>query len=179
MGILDFLEEDSEDSAVVVPPSDVEVVATPLSAASKSVVPTPQSTGQLIPAPKSTLTQEEQVQSALRELENEILQESLEHISHAQAWAEIAKELDPKDEAEIPEEWIAKYGEKVAKKRYRIARAATMKSADAPVALKENARVAIGILKARAHEKTGPRILNLSLVEMPNAIIQFPEQEVK
>jgi hypothetical protein len=39
--------------------------------------------------------------------------------------------------------------------------------------------VVTGIIKARAHEKTGPKILNMNLVEMPLIQINFPETEVK
>ncbi len=39
--------------------------------------------------------------------------------------------------------------------------------------------MATGIIKARAHEKSGPKILNMNLVEMPLVQINFPETEVK
>lgn len=162
MGILDFLEEDS--AASTSPPPLVEVLT--------SVVPAPQVTGQL-------LTREEQVDSHLRELENNLLENALTQLNAAQKWAEVLVELDPEDVKQIPQKWIDELGEEKAREQYRIARAASMPSAKAPAQVKENAKLAVGILKARAHEKTGPRILNLNLVEMPNVVLKFPEQEVK
>ncbi len=157
---LDLVDPDSE--AVVSPPS---------TASEASVVPAAVNTGQL--------TREEQVDSYLREIENNILQKGLEQIEAGFSWPEIAEELDPKDESAIPADWVQKHGMKKAKELYRIARASTMSSKDAPVGLKQNVQVVTGIIKARAHEKTGPKILNMNLVEMPLIQINFPETEVK
>jgi hypothetical protein len=178
-----FLEyvEDSADPDV---PPHVEVLA--------SVVPAPQATGLYLPRETGTasvvpssgesgqaLTREELINEQLRELENELLAQSLEQIRDAQAWPEVAVELDPKDENEIPKDWVEKHGKKKAKEKFRVARASMMSQKDAPVGLKQNIQLATGIIKARAHEKTGPKILNINLVEMPHVTVQFPETEVK
>lgn len=162
MPLTDLLEEDSAAG-----------LSPPLPVAEASVVPAAVPTGQLQP------TREELVNEQLRELENELLTQSLEQIRDAQAWPEVAKELDPKDESEIPEEWVRQHGKKKAKEKFRVARASLLSQKDAPVGLKQSVQVATGIIKARAHEKTGPKILNLQLVEMPQVIVQYPETEVK
>lgn len=153
---MSFIDE-LEDAPLVVPPSDVEVV----------------------PATKAHLTHEEEVESNLRDMENTLLEQALTQIGASQKWPEIAKELDPKDEADIPEEWIAEFGKKKAKEMYRVARAAMMPNADAPIGLKQQVLLATGIIKARSGEKRGPKILNMTLVEMPNVQVVFPEKEVK
>jgi len=164
-----FLEfiEDSDSAAGSPPPVKGDVA------------PVVQVTGHLLKPSEVPLTREEIINGQLRELENEILVQNLEQIQHAQSWPEVAKELDPKDEADIPEEWVKTHGKKKAKEKFRVARAAMMSQKEAPVGLKQAVQVATGIIKARSHEKTGPRILNLNLVEMPQVVIQYPETEVK
>lgn len=170
MSFLDILEEGS----VVVPPNDVEVVYPP-SSTSESVAPAQQITGPR----KGQLTKEEEIESNLREMENDLLAEAMKMIQASQQWPKIAKELDPKNPDDIPKEWVEKFGEQGAKEVYRVARAAMMNNADAPTGLKQQVLLATGIMKARAGEKRGPKILNLSLVEMPNVTVNFPETEVK
>lgn len=157
---LDFIE--NEDSAAVSPPSVAEA----------SVVPAVETTGQLS-------TREEEINSQLRELENELLAQSLGQVRDGLAWPEVAKELDPKDETEIPEEWVQQLGKKKAREKFRVARANILPAKDAPMGLKQSVQLATGIIKARAHEKTGPKILNINLVEMPQMVVQYPETEVK
>lgn len=155
--LLDLLEEDSATA-----------VSPPLPVVEASVVPAAVNTGQL--------TREEQIDSALRELENSILQKSLEQIEAGISWPKVAPELG--EEEDVPEEFKKRYGDK-ALENYRVARANLMSAKNAPVGLKQNVAVATGIIKARAHEKSGPKILNMNLVEMPLVQINFPETEVK
>jgi hypothetical protein len=171
MSFLEFIEDSDSATAAAVPPSAAVVKG--------SVVPAVQATGHLVKPSEAPLTKEEIINGQLRELENEILVQNLEQIQHAQAWPEVAPELDPKDDSLIPEDWVKKHGPKKAKEKYRVARAALLPNKEAPVGLSQAVKVATGIIKARANEKSGPKILNLNLVEMPQVIIQYPETEVK
>lgn len=166
---LEFIDSDSATAAVGPSPPTTAVVK-------GDVAPVVQATGHLV---SKELTREEIINGQLRDLENEILVQSLEQIQHAQSWPEVAKELDPKDEADIPEDMVKKHGKEKAKKVFRVARAAMLPNKEAPVGLTLAAKVATGIIKARSNEKTGPKILNLNLVEMPQVVIQYPETEVK
>jgi len=65
------------------------------------------------------------------------------------------------------DEWIEMYGLEGAKKRFRVAQAAWMSAADAPVALKIAPSVVNSMIKAKATEKGAKPQMLVALVHMP------------
>jgi hypothetical protein len=113
-------------------------------------------------------------QDKLKELENELFAENLA-ILHDMAFF---RDIEP-DCEEPPEQWVVELGAEQAKKRLRIAKAAWMSAKEAPVALAVSKSIAMGIIKARATEKAGPRSLNVALVHMVAPPVQFEERELE
>jgi hypothetical protein len=107
-------------------------------------------------------------------MEEELYQKALSISADAMCWAD----LDPA-EKEPPPEWIHELGPEAAARRFRVARAAWMSSRDAPIGLKLAHNAVVGIMKARAVEKQGPKILNATLVQMVGPLPEFPERLVK
>lgn len=128
-------------------------------------------TGEIVPMTSKAM---EKSQSArLRSLEDEILNEATEVISGSLAFSKI----DPED-PEPPVAWVRDLGEERARERHRLAKYALMSQKDAPVGLKMATVVYSSIVKARATEKGGTRVLNVALVQMPAANVTYPKREV-
>jgi hypothetical protein len=84
--------------------------------------------------------------------------------------------IDP--EEDMPE-WFEKKHGKDAKRKWRLAVAGNKSAKEAPVAVKVSTQVAMGIVRARATEKSGPKILNIEKVQMVTTpLMNYPEQEV-
>lgn len=75
-------------------------------------------------------------------------------------------EMGQVDERSIPFEWGLLSDHEKARK-IRLARFGTLSSADIPHGAKLAHATAMGIIKARAHEKSGPRTLNLEVSTFP------------
>lgn len=120
-------------------------------------------------------TSAELQQDRLREIEDSLLTQSLSVIDDTLAFRDIAPEdTDP------PPEWILQYGKKEAMKRFRLAKAGWATKKDAPSGAAAAERVAVGIIKARATEKAGPKSLNIAVVQIAIGTPQtFPEREIE
>jgi hypothetical protein len=109
----------------------------------------------------------------IRSLEEEIHEESADVIRDALAFADI-----PPDAEEPPYEWVKELGMERAWKRFRTVKYALCNLKEAPVALRIAKDTLVGMAKARASEKSGPRTLNMVVVQMTGTLPQFGEVEV-
>lgn len=109
----------------------------------------------------------------IRAVEEELLQETNTVVSAALDFAKIDPESDSP-----PSEWVERHGLEKATERFRTAKYALMSAKDAPVGLKIATQVHGGIIKARATEKSGTRIMNVTLVEMPVSTAAYPRKEI-
>lgn len=86
----------------------------------------------------------------------------------------LQRDLDPAFERMVDD-----LGEEEAQKAYRVAVAGWNTAADAPVFVKVATNIAVGIMKANAAEKGGPKVLNVGKVMVvADSIPQFEEREV-
>lgn len=111
----------------------------------------------------------------VRKIEDALLAEALETTRDGLAFADI----DPANPGAIPESWKAELGDdsKRLSRRHRVASMSCLPSKDAPVGIANAGKVAIGILRSRATEKTaGPRVLNVAVM-MPLPPRDYPELE--
>lgn len=116
---------------------------------------------------------QESQQDRLRGIEDEILKDATEKILGAGYFSKI----DPEDTAP-PQEWVDELGEKGAMERFRLAKYALMNQKEAPVGLKMAMNTHASIVKARASEKAGQRVFNMTLVQMPDTAVKYPRLEV-
>jgi hypothetical protein len=110
---------------------------------------------------------------AIRAVEDEIYVESVTTVRDALRFNEIDHEW-----TEPPVEWVAELGEHEAKKRFRLARYGCMPGKDVPFGLKLAQDTLVGIAKARATEKAGPKTLNMIYVKISAPMPEFEEVEV-
>lgn len=80
------------------------------------------------------------------------------------------------DERSIPFEWRLLSDHEKARK-IRLARFGALPSADIPHGAKLAHATAMGIIKARAHEKSGPKTLNLEVSTFPTLAPLEPEKD--
>jgi len=80
------------------------------------------------------------------------------------------------DQSSIPFEWRLLDDHEKARK-IRLARFGALPSADIPHGAKLAHATAMGIIKARAHEKSGPRTLNLEVSTFPTLAPLEPEKD--
>lgn len=112
----------------------------------------------------------------LRSLEDDLLLEATQVIQGANYFYKLSDE-DIKNDSPPPG-WVKELGEEAAKERFRLAKYALMSAKDAPVGMKMALQVQGSITKARATEKMGSRVMNVQIVRMPEAIVDYPELEV-
>ena len=105
--------------------------------------------------PRRQLSKAEETQMALRSLEDDMLQKSMEVVGGAINFADVA--IDELGDPIKPDGWTDR--------QFRIAKAGMMSAKDAPVAIKLAAQMVTGIVKARATEKGAGRTLNLVQVK--------------
>lgn len=101
----------------------------------------------------------------LRVAEDKLLAQCLETMEGALDFASLG--FDSKGEAVVPEAWSALSVDEKARK-IRLAKYGCMPSADVPYGMKAAFATAIGIIKARATEKSGTKVLNLEVSAFPN-----------
>lgn len=128
----------------------------------------------LAPIEKDALNFAAKRQDKLKELENELFAENMAIMRDMACF----RDIDP-DCEEPPEQWVTEVGPIEARKRLRIAKAAWLSAKEAPVALAVSKSITMGIIKARATEKAGPRSLNVALVHMVAPASQFEERELE
>lgn len=143
-----------------------EVSATPGTPIGTTPIPLePGASLVVAPKPEASLARKNDVTERLRGMESEILAKSLEIIDSAEDFHK-AMNLDGTLATEVPQAWIAQYGQEGAEQRFKIARAACMSAKDAPVALKMAQQTAVGAMAALEKAKAGPAVFNLQFVQM-------------
>jgi|GEM_PF-4792337 len=113
------------------------------------------------------------VEDGLRSVEDELYKESLQVTRDTMAF----REIEPSAE-EPPEEWIENLGKKEAWRRFRVAQAAWLNSKEYPVGIKMGMQVASNIIRARATEKTAPKLAVNVVTLTQVGTGQYPKQEV-
>lgn len=134
----------------------------------------PETVAVVVPAPaglSSRKSEAELAQEGLKAIEDSLYEQSAEVISDALRFAEL-------DEGQPPPEWVEKFGAQRTEKMARTAQMASLPSKEAPVGLQIAQKTHAAISKARAAAGTGPKVLNMTLVQMPGANVVFPEKEL-
>lgn len=149
--MVDFLEDFDAPPVEVVPKTDLPVKA---------------------PAPVVPAAQQKALQ--LRKMEDQIYEESAEIMRGVMRAHKVADEL-----TETPPEWIAEHGKEKADEMFRLARYGKMSRKDAPVSLFLAQGTLSSIVKARSTEKAGARVLNVTMVQFPQAQIEYPRKKVE
>jgi hypothetical protein len=103
----------------------------------------------------------------LRAAEDKLLAQSLEIVEGSFDFASLGyDEHGELDENQLPLEWgLLSPNEKARK--IRLAKYACLPSGEVPFGMKAAHAMAIGIIKARAQEKSGTKILNLEVSQFP------------
>lgn len=109
----------------------------------------------------------------LRDIESGLLERSMAILGDALSF----RDIEPGSET-CPPEWRDMDPDE-AVKRLRVANAAWLGKKDAPVGLDLAKQVAVGIIKARATEKTAPKTLNVTVVNMSAPLPVFDVIEVE
>jgi hypothetical protein len=110
---------------------------------------------------------EELPKDLIRAAEDRVLKQSLDVLEGVISFAELGfDEKGQVDENQIPFAWHELSDAEKAKK-IRLARFGMMSTADIPHGAKLAHAAAIGIIKSRAQEKSGTRILNLEVSTFP------------
>lgn len=111
---------------------------------------------------ETSITYQEMQQERLKTIEDNLYENSLAVVNGACEFAEL--DIDNIDA--VPQKWIDEMGLEKAKRRHRLAKVGWMRSSDAPVAINTATKIVVGIVRARATEKAGPRQLNLNMITM-------------
>lgn len=109
----------------------------------------------------------------IKKAEDELFEKSLYATNRALEYGDI-----PTDSVGPTKEWINKYGEKEAWRRFRFVKAAQLDSKACPVGVKIAQAVVVGIVRARAVEKATPSFhaeKAILYIETPR---QYPERDV-
>lgn len=135
--------------------------------------------GQLVERPKKdAVTKRREQEEMLAGIKNRLFAESMQVIGDTLRARDVdvtlQRDLDPAFERMVDD-----LGEEEAQKAYRVAVAGWNTAADAPVFVKVATNIAVGIMKANAAEKGGPKVLNVGKVMVvADSIPQFEEREV-
>ncbi len=141
---------------------------------------------QVINRPKRReISVEEKRERVLKNLESDLLRQSMEVVSDTMRFREVAPPLvDPESgetlwvDNDLPAEWVRELGEEKARERLRVARAGWMDKKTAPIGVQVAQVLAVGIIRSRATEKAGPRTLNVQVVQMSAPLPTFPELDL-
>jgi hypothetical protein len=118
-------------------------------------------------------------ENLLKELQEEIFRSSLEVGVDTMHFRDVDPQAEkPEDDPQF-REWRNLYGHRKALRKWKVARAGWLPKKDAPVGITEGTSMAVGIMKARAVEKGGTRVLNVGTVNMYAEIPTLPEKEVE
>lgn len=120
-----------------------------------------------------SIAREERKDRSLRAMEDKLLDESLSVVGDALKFAHLSEDAEGP-----PAEWVDEVGVEAAERRFRVAKAAQLPAAKAPMGIRLAANLAVGIIKARATEKTGDKTMNIAVVQMP-APTEYPKQIVE
>ncbi len=131
----------------------------------------------ILPADAPGFAMTESLQARhIQKLENELLEKSQETMLAVAMFAEVEPPVEGQ-EAVIPESFHERFGDR-AKTMYRVAQMANLPGSEAPVGLKMTQQTLVGITKSRATAKQAPRTLNMTLVQMPSASINYPVKDM-
>lgn len=107
-------------------------------------------------------------QDMLRAAEDKLFSDSLEIVECCLDFAELGfDENGQVDENSIPEEW-KRMDVREKEKRLRLAKANWMPSSEVPHGVKMAHATMMGIIKARAHQESGARVLNIEHASFPS-----------
>jgi hypothetical protein len=123
----------------------------------------------LVPAPGPAIVKP----SRLRDIEEEIHEEAATVLRDALAFSEIGPE-----DKEPPFEWVKAFGMEKAWRRFKTAQYALLTPKEAPIGLRIAKDTVLGMARVRAHEKAGPKTLNMVVVQMSGTLPKFDEVEV-
>lgn len=135
--------------------------------------------GQLVERPKKdAVTKRREQEEMLAGIKNRLFADSMQVIGDTLRARDVdvtlQRDLDPAFERMVDD-----LGEEEAQKAYRVAVAGWNTAADAPVFVKVATNIAVGIMKANAAEKGGPKVLNVGKVMVvADSIPQFEEREI-
>lgn len=109
----------------------------------------------------------------IKQFEDEILEDALGVVSAAISFGDITG--PEHDEDDIPQRWLDRCdgNREEAAKRMRIAKSAWLPKNVSPTALDMSTKISSSIIKARSVEKGGPRVLNISFVNLSAPIPTF------
>lgn len=113
----------------------------------------------------------------IKAAEDRVLAQSLDILEGLMDFSVLGFDSEGKvDENSIPFEWRLLSDQEKARK-IRLARFGALSSADIPHGAKLAHATAMGIIKARAHEKSGPKTLNLEVSTFPTLAPLEPAKE--
>lgn len=127
----------------------------------------PEETGPLALSPDHEIAPKRERLERLRDLEDQLLERALTGLSDGLYFRDIQP-----GQREPPPDWQDMDPDE-AQKRLRMANAAWMNKREAPVGLDLCKQVAVGIIKARATEKSAPKTLNVQVVQMSAPLPRF------
>lgn len=110
----------------------------------------------------------------LKAAENKLFTDALDIIQPYMKFAELGFDEQTGEVDSIPFEWEG-LPEEEKKKKIRLAKAGWMNSSDTPHAVKMAHATIIGIIKAKATEQTGTKVLNIESITFPSPA-QKPEE---
>lgn len=111
---------------------------------------------------------------SIKAAESKLFQDALEVIQPYMRFAELGFDDDTGEVDSIPFEWEG-LPEEEKKKKIRLAKAGWMSSSDTPHGVKLAHATVLGIIKAKATEQTGTKILNIESITFPSPS-QKPEE---
>lgn len=137
----------------------------------------------LVTRPKNTETKKREQIEALQGIKEKIFGDSMRVVEDYLR----ARDVNPKCAAtptDDPAFWKLALefngDDEETHKAYRLASAGWLPAADCPGFVKVASNMAIGIMKANAAEKGGPRVLNVGLINIDQSLIpKFEEREVE
>jgi hypothetical protein len=109
----------------------------------------------------------------IQEVQDSLLARSAEVIDAAISFQDIEE-----NDVSAPPEWVEKYGQERAERRFRVAKAAWRNGKAAPVGLTIARDMYVGITKAQAAEKSAPTQLNVA-IQMNVQVPDFEEIDVE
>jgi hypothetical protein len=120
------------------------------------------------------ISKEEQELERIHDIELALHQRAAEIVGDAM----LAPEID-RNQINFPEHWLNSMPRERAERAFATAKAAWESQKEAPVFLKLAPAFLVGSMKVRAHENSGPKVLNATVVQVTAPLPQFPERIVK
>lgn len=138
------------------------------------VPPRPPPVAQIVPAQDDVERLKEQRLARMKSIEDDIFGRCATIMQDALAFRDIDPQM-----TEPPAEWLQEMSPEEARKRFRVAQMATLSRKEAPVAIELASKMLAGIVKARSMDKQGPRVLNMTFVNMEGVVPNYKEVKVE